>query len=141
VPTNIDVQRQWTARDFPLAEIPLGGVLEGCIGGVPNSKMVVFGDGDFALNGDPRQPHQQSPDNISLFVNAIDYLSDDTGLVELRTKGITSRPIAQLDDTMRAFLKWFNVLLPIVLVLLIGLIRHQQQRNLRIKRMEEGYVD
>ncbi|MBO7496276.1 MAG: GldG family protein [Salinivirgaceae bacterium] len=141
VPTNIDVQRQWSGRDFPLAEIPLGGVLEGCIGGVPNSKMVVFGDGDFALNGDPRQPHQQSPDNISLFVNAIDYLSDDTGLVELRTKGISARPIAQLDDSMRSFLKWFNVLLPIVLVLLIGLIRHQQQRNLRIKRMEEGYVE
>lgn len=141
VPTNIDVQRQWTARDFPLAEIPLGGVLEGTIGGVPGSRMVVFGDGDFALNGDPRQPHQQSSDNISLFVNSIDYLSDDTGLIELRTKGITSRPISQLDDATRAIIKWVNVLLPIVIVLLIGFVRYQQQRNLRIKRMEEGYVD
>ena len=141
VPTNIDVQRQWSMRDFPLAEIPLGGVLEGEIGGVPGSKLAVLGDADFMLNGDPRQPHQQSADNISLFVNTIDYLSDDTGLVDLRTKGITSRPIDQLDDGMRRFVKWFNVLLPIVLVILIGIIRQQQQRNLRIKRMEEGYVD
>lgn len=141
VPTNIDVQRQWTMRDFPLAEIPLGGVLEGEINGVPGAKMVVIGDADFVLNGSPQQPHQQSPDNISLFVNAVDYLSDDTGLVDLRTKGITSRPIDQLDDGMRSFVKWFNVLLPIVLVILIGIIRQQQQRNLRIKRMEEGYVD
>ncbi|MBR5643897.1 MAG: GldG family protein [Salinivirgaceae bacterium] len=141
VPTNIDVQRQWTMRDFPLAEIPLGGVLEGEIGGVPGSKLAVLGDADFILNGDPRQPHQQSADNISLFVNTVDYLSDDTGLVDLRTKGITSRPIDQLDDGMRSFVKWLNVLLPIVLVILIGIIRQQQQRNLRIKRMEEGYVD
>lgn len=141
VPTNIDVQRQWTMRDFPLAEIPLGGVLEGEIGGVPGSKLAVLGDADFMLNGDPRQPHQQSADNISLFVNTVDYLSDDTGLVDLRTKGITSRPIDQLDDGMRSFVKWLNVLLPIVLVILIGIIRQQQQRNLRIKRMEEGYVD
>jgi len=141
VPTNIDVQRQWSMRDFPLAEIPLGGVLEGEIGGVPGSKLAVLGDADFMLNGDPRQPHQQSADNISLFVNTVDYLSDDTGLVDLRTKGITSRPIDQLDDGMRRFVKWFNVLLPIVLVILIGIIRQQQQRNLRIKRMEEGYVD
>ena len=141
VPTNIDVQRQWTARDFPLAEIPLGGVLEGEIGGVPNSRMVVIGDGDFALNGDPRQPHQQSADNISLFVNAIDYLSDDTGLIDLRTKEITSRPIDQMDDSTRSIIKWLNMLLPIVIVLLIGAVRHQQQRNRRIKRMEEGYVE
>ena len=103
--------------------------------------MVVIGDGDFMQNGDPRQPHQQSPDNISLFVNAIDYLSDDTGLVDLRTKGITSRPLEQLDDSTRAFVKWLNVLLPILIVVLIGIIRMQQQRNLRIKRMEEGYVE
>ena len=141
VPSNIDVQRQWSARDFPLAEIPLGGLLEGTIGSVPNSKMVVFGDGDFMQNGDPRQPRQQSPDNISLFVNAIDYLSDNTGLVDLRTKGITSRPIEQLDDSTRTFVKWLNVLLPILIVVLIGIIRMQQQRNLRIKRMEEGYVE
>ena len=141
VPTNIDVQRQWTARDFPLAEIPLGGVLEGEIGGVPNSRMVVIGDGDFALNGDPRQPHQQSADNISLFVNSIDYLSDDTGLIDLRTKEITSRPIDQMDDSTRSIIKWLNMLLPIVIVLLIGAVRHQQQRNRRIKRMEEGYVE
>lgn len=141
VPTNIDVQRQWGSRDFPLAEIPLGGVLEGTIGGVPDSKMVVIGDGDFALNGNPRQPHQQSDDNISLFVNSIDYLSDDTGLIDLRTKYVTSRQLDQLDDGVRSFVKWFNVLLPIALVVLIGIIRSQQQRNRRIKRMEEGYVE
>ncbi len=139
-PLYFDIQKRWTQNDFPLAEIPLGGLLEGNIGGNALSKMVVIGDGDFAVNGDPRQPRKQNSDNINLMVNSIDYLSDDTGLIELRTKGVTSRPIDQIEDGKRTFIKWLNVLLPIVLIILIGIIRNQQQRNLRIKRMEEGYV-
>ena len=73
-------------------------------------------------------------------VNSIDFLSDDTGLIDLRTKGVTSRPLDQLEDGRKAFLKWFNFLMPIVLILILGIIRSQQQRNLRMRRMEEGYV-
>lgn len=83
---------------------------------------------------------QQTPDNISLFVNAIDYLSDDTGLIELRTKGVSNRPLDQLEDGKKAFLKYLNFLLPILLVVIYGLFRMQYNRNLRNKRMEEGYV-
>lgn len=141
IPTNIDIQRQWQPYDFPLAEIPLGGLIEGHIGNASNAKMIIIGDGDFAINGSPNKPHQQSIDNISLLVNSLDYLSDDTRLIELRTKGITSRPIAQLDDSTRTIIKWCNMLIPIVIVILICIIRRQQQRNLRIKRMEKGYVE
>ncbi|MCK9205512.1 MAG: ABC transporter, partial [Salinivirgaceae bacterium] len=63
-----------------------------------------------------------------------------TGLIDLRTKGVTSRPLDQLEDGRKAFLKWFNFLMPIVLILILGIIRSQQQRNLRMRRMEEGYV-
>jgi gliding-associated putative ABC transporter substrate-binding component GldG len=139
-PLYFDIQKRWGQQDFPLAEIPMGGLLEGNIGGKAQTKMVVIGDGDFAINGDPRQPRKQNQDNINLMVNSIDYLSDDTGLIELRTKGVTSRPIDQIEDGKRTFIKWLNVLLPIVLIILLGFIRNQQQRNLRIKRMEEGYV-
>jgi len=73
-------------------------------------------------------------------VNAIDWLSDDTGLIELRTKGITQRPLDQVEDGKKALLKWLNFLLPIILIVVYGIIRMQYNRNLRIKRMEEGYV-
>ncbi len=102
--------------------------------------MVVIADGDFAINGSGQQARQQNKDNVNLMVNAIDYLSDDTGLIELRTKGITSRPLDELEDGRKAFLKWLNLLLPILLIVIIGFIRSQQQRNLRYKRMEEGYI-
>lgn len=139
-PLYFDIQKEWTNNDFPLAELPLGGLFEGNINGNTMAKMVVIGDGGFATNGEGQQARQQNKDNVNLMVNAIDYLSDDTGLIELRTKGITSRPIKELEDGRKRFLKLLNLLLPIVLIIIIGVIRHQQQRNLRIKRMEEGYV-
>ncbi len=139
-PLYFDIQKKWGNNDFPLAELPLGALLEGKIGGNAYTKMVVIADGDFAINGVGQQARQQNKDNVNLMVNSIDYLSDDTGLIELRTKGITSRPLDQIEDGKKAFLKWFNLLLPILLIIIIGFIRSQQQRNLRYKRMEEGYI-
>jgi len=80
------------------------------------------------------------PDNVSLMVNSIDWMSDATGLIELRTKTITSRPLDQLTDTKKAMMKWGNFLLPLVLVIIYGLFRLQWRRKQRNKRMEEGYV-
>jgi len=73
-------------------------------------------------------------------VNSIDWLSDDTGLIDLRTKGITSRPLDQLEDGQKMLLKWVNFLLPILLIIIYGIVRMQRTRNRRVKRMEEGYI-
>ena len=99
--------------------------------------MVVIADGDFAVS---EGQQQINPDNVNLLVNSIDWLSDDTGLVSLRTQGATARPIDELEDGKKAFLKYFNFLLPIVLVIGYGIFRAQRNRMLRIKRMEVGHV-
>ena len=103
--------------------------------------MVVFGDGDFAVNGEGENQQQLQPDNVSLMVNSIDWLSDDTGLIELRTKGVTSRPLdAQLEDGTKLFLKYLNFLLPIILIVLYGIIRFNTKRKIRNKLMSVDYV-
>ena len=135
-PTYFNFQRRWTQADFPLQGQVLGGVLEGPISGGTPGKMVVFGDGDFAVN---ENGQQVNPDNVSLLVNGIDWLSDDTGLIELRTKGVSSRPIRQMEDGTRTLLKWLNFLLPILLVLIYGAVRYQYRKNQRIARMEADY--
>ncbi len=138
-PLRFDVQKQWTESDFPRANIPVAGVLEGNIVGNTPSSIVIVGDGDFAVNGPRDQFQQQQPDNISLMVNSIDWLSDDTGLIELRTKGVISRPIDQLEESTQNMLKYLNFLLPIFLVLIYGFVRMQRKKNIRIKRMEQNY--
>ncbi len=139
-PLRFNVQKEWSDSDFPNQNIPLAASLEGPIQGANQSRMVVITDGDFAVNGEGRNAQKQAEDNISLMVNSIDWLSDDTGLIELRTKGITSRPIQQMDDQTKTLLRWGNFLVPIILIIIYGAIRTQQNRNKRVKRMEEGYV-
>lgn len=140
-PVYFDVSRQWSEGDFPLENLTVGGLLEGKLVGNTESKIVIIANGDFAVNGEGQGARNKSDDNISLMVNAIDYLSDDTGLIELRTKGISSRPLdKEIEDGKKAFLKYLNFLLPIILIIIYGVFRMQYNRNLRIKRMEEGYV-
>lgn len=139
-PVYFDVSKQWGQADFPMKGLTVGGVLTGKLVGDTQSTLVVFGDGDFAVTGEGQNTRKTDPDNISLLVNSIDYLSDDTGLIELRTKGVTNRPLDQIEDGKRAFLKYFNFLLPLLLVIFYGIFRSQYNRNLRNKRMEEGHV-
>jgi len=138
-PLYFNIQREWTNNDFPLQNIVAGGVLEGKIAGQGEAKLVVFGDGDFTVNGMGQQAQQLSPDNVNLLVNTIDWLSDDTGLIELRTRGITSRTLDQIEDGRKNFLKWLNVLLPVVLIIVYGIFRAQRNRLIREKRRSENY--
>jgi len=139
-PTYLDVSKNWTNSDFSLSHLTLGAVLTGNIVGNMPSKIVLIADGDFAVNGQGQQAQQQQADNISLFVNSIDWLSDDTGLIELRTKGVTSRPLDDLEDSTKTLLKWLNFILPILLIMIYGFIRMQRRRTVRIRRMEKGVL-
>ncbi len=140
LPVYFNVQRQWTQSDFPKKNIVLAAALEGKISGNVDSKMVIISSADFIINGSQQQSQQLNADNVSLMANSIDWLSDDTGLIGLRTKAVTSRPIKDLADGTKATLKWLNFLLPIFLVIGYGFFRVQMKRNERIKRMEENYV-
>ncbi|QNL21045.1 Gldg family protein [Hyphobacterium sp. CCMP332] len=138
-PTYFNIQKQWTEADYPLGKQVIGALLEGKISGTANSRLIVFGDGDFAVTGEGQGAQRMQADNISLMANSIDFLSDDTGLIELRTKGVTSRPLVDLEDGTKTTLKFLNFLLPIILVVIYGIARMQVKRNVRIKRMEENY--
>ncbi len=136
-PQYFNVQKQWDESDFPLDKQTVAGVLEQKHPNGNTSKICVISDGDFGVNGNERQRIQ--PDNVNLMVNAIDWLSDDTGLINLRTKGIQYRPIDQLEDGTKTLLKYLNFLLPIALVIIYGIVRLQINTNKRIKRMQENY--
>jgi gliding motility-associatede transport system auxiliary component len=140
-PVYFNVMKQWTKSDFPDSSLPVAVAVDGKILGSTFSKMVVFGDGDFAVNGSGQRAQRLEGDNINLMANAIDWLSDDTGLIALRTKGISSRPIdPNLEDGTKTLLKYLNFLLPIILIIGFGVVRYQFRRKLRNKWMTEDYV-
>ncbi len=137
VPVYFDIQREWSQVDFPQRHLVMGAIVEGRFStGPAEGKLVVFSDGNFAVSGQ----RGQNPDNVSLLVNSIDWLSDDTGLVQLRTKGVATRPIKDVEDTTRSLIKYLNFLLPILLILLYGFIRSQRSKQVRLQRMQERWV-
>ncbi len=138
-PVYFNIEKKWSNSDFPRKNIVAGALFEGKFNGGNDAKMIVFGDGDFAINGQGQQAKQLSPDNVNLLVNSIDWLSDDTGLIQLRTRGVTSRLLDQVDDGEKNFLKWLNMLLPVLLIVIYGLLRMQQNRIIRNKRKMEDY--
>lgn len=134
----INVTQKWSETDFPIPHLTLAAAIEGSLAGSAPTKIVVIGDGGFPVPGEGQK--QVNPDNLNLLVNSIDWLSDDTGLVELRTQGATARPLDDLEDNKRTFLKYLNFLLPVLLALAYGIFRFQRKHIIRIKRMEAGYV-
>ena len=138
-PVYFDFQKEWTEADFPNRNLVVAAAIEGRFTGNTKTKMVVIADGDFAINGPPQQARRQQPDNINLLVNSIDWLSDDTGLIDLRTKGASVRPIRQLEDATKTWLKYLNFLLPVLLAIGYGLYRMQRNKIKQYKRMSENY--
>ncbi|MGB4205390.1 MAG: Gldg family protein [Bacteroidales bacterium] len=138
VPLYFDVQRQWRDADFLNPNLVVAATLQGAVAGSSNTRMVIFGDADFPVAADQRYSVQK--ENVNLLVNAVDWLSDDTGLVELRTKGAKARPLDEIEDSKKLFLKLLNFSLPILLIIGYGIFRMIRNRNIRMKRMEDVYV-
>lgn len=140
VPLVFNVNRKWQEEDFNDPGQVVAAAFEGPLSGNAHSKLVLVSNGNFAINGEGQRPQQLQPDNVSLLANSIDWLTDETGLIDLRTKEVTSRPLDQVSDSKKSMLRWLNFLLPLVLTLLYGIIWYQRKRLIRKKRMEEGYV-
>lgn len=133
-PTFFNIQKQWNQSDFPMANLTVGAVVE-----MPSSKMIIISNGNFAVNGEGQQQIQLPPDNVNLLVNGIDWLSDKTGLIDLRTKGVSSRPLEQVEDSTKTLLKYLNFLLPVILIVIYGFVRMQMKNNQKVRRMQEAY--
>lgn len=84
----------------------------------PITKIVVVGDGDFVLNA-----FAGSKENLILANNLIDWLVDDIGLTTIRTKDLAIKPLDEVSDGTRTFVKSVNLTLPPLLVIIIGIIR------------------
>ncbi|MDA3840095.1 MAG: GldG family protein [Patescibacteria group bacterium] len=91
------------------------------------SRILVVGDSDFASGN-----LVTMADNLVFFQNITDSLSLDGDLIEVRSKGITSRPIeTDISDGQKVLIRYLNVFGVTVLVLTIGLSRYFLRKKSR----------
>ncbi|MCK5459972.1 GldG family protein [Candidatus Parcubacteria bacterium] len=117
-------------KDRPQKEVADGEVAlaEEFIFETENGRLVVIGDSEFA------QDSFLSSSNLILFQNIVDSLALDQDLINIRSKGITSRPLQEMSDAERNSMKYFNIFGVTILVIIFGIARY----NLRKKKRFEG---
>jgi gliding-associated putative ABC transporter substrate-binding component GldG len=94
----------------------------------PSSRMVVIPDGNF-IQG---QFAQGGGPGSVMFLNAVDWLGQDDGLISIRSREAAIRPLKpDISDGTKQTVKYANMFLPPALVLALGLFRWSMKRNRR----------
>ncbi|MDE5420894.1 Gldg family protein [Ancylomarina sp. DW003] len=140
VPVSFNIGQVWKPKDFLFPKQAVAAALHGPIVSDQEARLCVIGDGNFIVNGVGDQKITIQPDNINFIANAIDWLSDDSGLMSLRTKGVESRPLNELTDSKVLFIKYFNFLFPLLLVVIHGLVQFRRRALKRTRLMRPGVV-
>ena len=136
-PNYMNVQKKWAEQDFTAPNQILALSIENM--GANDGSMVVVSNGQFINNGEGQRVQQLDVDNINFAANTIDWLTDDTGLIGLRTKGISSRPLESIDDGTKSLAKYGNVFSPILLILIYGFVRRSSVQRKRQKWAQGDY--
>jgi len=96
-------------------------------GATESGKLIVVGDSDFMQDGFLRG----NGDGLIFFQNLADTLSLDNDLIKIRAKSISARPIKELSDGARNFIRYFNIFGLTFIVIILGMFRYFIRRKSR----------
>jgi gliding-associated putative ABC transporter substrate-binding component GldG len=89
-----------------------------------DGRIIVVGDADCVSDNG-----LQNPANIAFAMNIVDWLTQDEGLISIRSRNVTSRPLDEVSEGNRTLIKYANVFGPPLLVVFYGLWRWQSRRR------------
>ena len=69
-------------------------------------------------------------------MNMVDWMTQDKGLISIRSKQVTGRTLDVVSDSTRTFVKYSNMLGMPLLVIIFGLVRWQFKRSARKRRSQ-----
>jgi len=154
IPVDISPEKQYEQTDFMTKNLPLGAVLTGnfeshyiqheqlpqyegpdTLSETPipekidhsaESRLVVIGNGSFVTDD-----YRRSVGSFVTLLNIADWMTQDKGLISIRSKQVSARTLRVVSDGTKKFVKYLNMLGMPFLVIIIGLIRWQFRRSAR----------
>ena len=72
------------------------------------------------------------PGNIEFGLNMIDWLVQDDALLAIRAKKVEPRSLRPTPEGIRPWIKYGNMIGPVLLVMLFGLVRWRRRKNRQI---------
>ncbi len=142
----IDPFHRYAPEELAESSIPLAAVVSGSFKSFfegkslvprenksPDTRIIVVGDGDFM-----KDDFAGNRNNLTFFINIVDFLADDAGLITIRSKDIAQPPLEQISDGTKKLLKYSILLLPPLLVIGYGFLRWR--RRIALKRSLESQL-
>lgn len=87
-------------------------------------RLVVVGNDEFASD----HYAQNSPENVTFLLNAVDWLAQDEALISIRSKDRSPPPLAFTPAGLGTFVRYFNIIGVPLLVALVGGVRLARRR-------------
>lgn len=69
--------------------------------------------------------------NMEFILNAVDYLASESSLIEIRSREVVYKPLKEISSGAKKIIRWLNILLPSLLLVLIGILRYQSELRRR----------
>lgn len=91
---------------------------------VVDNRIVAVGDAECASDNAMRNPA-----NAAFVLNVLDWLSQEEGLISIRSREVTVRPLEEVSDGNRILVKYANVFGPPLLVVIYGVWHWQSRRR------------
>ncbi len=89
------------------------------------SRLIIVGESDFLTN----QFTQSSSDNLSFGLNAIDWLTKEESLINIRAKKMSMRALVFHSDTEKEILRYLNLLGVPLIIVVYGFYRILKRRQ------------
>lgn len=98
-------------------------------------KLAVVADANFVED----QTLNSNPENAQLFMNLVDYLSQETELIGIRSKAILSRPLKPIEENQKQIVKSVSLVTGPVLLLTTALAIRWQRKKKHQTNQENNY--
>lgn len=130
--TLIDPFYTYTEKDFPLSNLPIAVLYEANFrsffgveakGLKSKPRVIVVGSGLFMTD----EIVDNARDNLTFFANIVDYLTDDSGLISIRSKVVSVPPLKEVPEANKKIIKYSNMLIPPLFFVIFGIYRWRRR--------------
>ncbi len=83
------------------------------------------------------EEYMVTPANRALFLNTLDYITQDEALISIRSKSISARPLKESSAATRKLVKAVDIFLMPLIVLSAGIYRWKRKEYMNLKKRKE----
>lgn len=127
-PIAYQVQTRWNRKDFDKGQIDIAALLKN-----ENSGGAVVAISNAAFIND-EVVKMFGNDNINFAINSVEWLADNTGLIQLRNKYNSSPVLSKMSASTIKGIKALSASIPLILIILITLVSYFKSRHQNILR-------